>query len=65
MQKTRRRTWLVAGGVVLAGAGAAGFIALDRAAERVLSSMRPSLERSLSGPLGHDVDLGPAEGLRP
>ncbi len=65
MQKTRRRTWLVAGGVVLAGAGAAGFIALDRAAERVLSSMRPSLERSLSGPLGHDVDLGPYEGLRP
>ncbi|WP_115132436.1 translocation/assembly module TamB domain-containing protein [Synechococcus sp. N26] len=61
MGKTRRRTWLF----VLVGAGAAGLIALDRAAEGILSRARPSLERTLSGPLGHDVDLGPYEGLRP
>ena len=65
MGKTRRRTWLVAGSFVLVGAGAAGLIALDRAAEGILSRARPSLERTLSGPLGHDVDLGPYEGLRP
>ena len=61
MGKTRRRTWLVAGSFVLVGAGAAGLIALDRAAEGILSRARPSLERTLSGPLGHDVDLGPYE----
>ncbi|WP_390128494.1 translocation/assembly module TamB domain-containing protein [Synechococcus sp. HIMB2401] len=65
MGKTRRRTWLVAGSFVLVGAGAAGLISLDRAAEGILSRARPSLERTLSGPLGHDVDLGPYEGLRP
>ena len=65
MGKTRRRTLLVAGSFVLIGAGAAGFITLDRAAERVLSRMRPRLERMLSGPLGHEVEIGPYEGLRP
>lgn len=65
MGKTRRRTLLVAGSFVLIGGGAAGFIALDRAAERVLSRVRPGLERTLSGPLGHKVDIGPYEGLRP
>ncbi|MCB4429166.1 translocation/assembly module TamB [Synechococcus sp. MU1643] len=55
---------MVAGSVVLTGAGAAGFVAVDRAAERFLSRMRPGLERTLSGPLGHKVDIGPYEGLR-
>ena len=64
MGKTRRRVWLVSTGLVLIGAGTAGFIALDRAAERILSRVRPGLERTLSGPLGHDVDIGPYEGLR-
>ena len=65
MGKTRRRVWLVSTGFVLIGAGTAGFIALDRAGERILSRVRPGLERTLSGPLGHDVDIGPYEGLRP
>ncbi|WP_392347600.1 translocation/assembly module TamB domain-containing protein [Parasynechococcus sp.] len=56
---------MVAGSFVLIGAGAAGFIALDLAAERVLSRVRSKLERTLSGPLGHDVDIGPYKGLRP
>jgi len=65
MEKTRRGTWLAVGSCVLIGAGTAGFFAVDRAAEGILSRARPSLERTLSGPLGHDVDLGPYEGLRP
>ena len=45
--------------------GAAGFIALDRAAESTVSRFRPDLERALSGPLGHPLTIGPYKGLRP
>ncbi|WP_186515065.1 translocation/assembly module TamB domain-containing protein [Synechococcus sp. A15-44] len=65
MGKTRRRAWLAAGSVLLIGVGTAGFIALDRAAERSVSRFRPDLERALSGPLGHSLKIGPYEGLRP
>ena len=65
MGKTRRRAWLAAGSFVLIGVGSAGFIALDRAAERSVSRFRPDLERALSAPLGHPLKIGPYKGLRP
>ncbi len=65
MGKTRRRAWLAAGSVLLIGVGTAGFIALDRAAERSVSRFTPNLERALSGPLGHSLKIGPYKGLRP
>ena len=65
MGKTRRRAWLAAGSVLLIGAGTAGFIALDRVAERSVSRFRPDLERVLSAPLGHSLKIGPYNGLRP
>ncbi|WP_038557265.1 translocation/assembly module TamB domain-containing protein [Synechococcus sp. KORDI-52] len=65
MGKTRRRAWLAAGSFVLIGVGTAGFIALDRAAERALVRFRPDLERALSAPLGHPLKIGPYKGLRP
>ena len=65
MGKTRRRALLAAGSFVLIGAGTAGFIALDRVAERTVARFRPTLERALSAPLGHPLKLGPYKGLRP
>ena len=65
MGKTRRRGWLAAGSFVLIGVGTAGFITLDRAAERAVGRFRPDLERALSAPLGHSLKIGPYKGLRP
>ncbi len=65
MGKSRRRAWLVTGSFVLIGAGAAGFFALDRAIKSAVNLLRPSLERTLSGPLGHPLEIGPYKGLRP
>nr|WP_115093644.1 translocation/assembly module TamB domain-containing protein [Synechococcus sp. UW106] len=65
MGKTRRRAWLAAGSFVLIGAGTAGFIALDRVAERTVARFSPILERALSAPLGHPLKLGTYQGLRP
>ena len=65
MGKTRRFVWLAAGSFVLVGAGTAGFMALDRVAERTVARFRPALENSLSAPLGHALKIGSYDGLRP
>ena len=65
MGKTRRIAWLAAGGLVLIGAGTAGFVAIDRVAEGTVRRFRPVLENALSAPLGHQLKIGRYEGLRP
>ena len=53
------------GSALLVGGLAIGFLAVDRGASDLVNRLRPELERSLSGPLGHPVQIGAYEGLRP
>ena len=43
----------------------AGWLALDRLAERIYGQQKPRLERQLGRIMGHSLQLGPYRGLKP
>jgi len=53
------------GSLLLVGGVSIGYLAIDRAASDFVGRLKPDLERSLAGPLGHPVQIGAYEGLRP
>ena len=68
MKQARTRSRRVLIGIVATGglsAIAAGSWVLDRGASSLVARVAPTLERSLSGPLGHPLKLGDYRGLRP
>ena len=55
-------------GLMVGGVGAAGFLAVwwsDRVITALYEAWRPRLERSIGQAMGHPLELGPYQGLRP
>ena len=65
MRITRRNVLPIAGGVLLIGSGVVALHAMDRWAAAEVDRWRPTLERSLAGPIGHPIRIGEYQGLRP
>ena len=58
MRITRRNVLPIAGGVLLIGSGVVALHAMDRWAAAEVDRWRPTLERSLAGPIGHPIRIG-------
>jgi translocation and assembly module TamB len=56
---------VLGGGVILLVGGATAWVALDRIVATVFTRLKPSLESQFSKPLGHPLEIGPFQGLRP
>ena len=65
MRITRRNVLPIAGGFLLIGSGVVALHAMDRWAAAEVDRWRPTLERSLAGPIGHPIRIGEYQGLRP
>ncbi|MGB4699403.1 MAG: translocation/assembly module TamB domain-containing protein, partial [Parasynechococcus sp.] len=65
MRITRRNVLPITGGLLLISAGVVGLHAIDRWTAAEVDRWRPTLERSLAGPVGHPILIGPYQGLRP
>ena len=68
MGETRRIPWSgrrLSAGLLITGGVVAGCWGLDRAAADLVARLTPSLETSISRPLGHPIELGEYRGLLP
>ena len=65
MRITRRNLLPISGGLLLISSGVVGLHAMDRWAAAEVDRWRPTLERSLAGPIGHPIRIGEYQGLRP